>query len=1124
MVKIGADNSGLKSALKDSQSNIKTAFATDPVKEFTNALEGTTGSVGSLISRFSGLAAVAAGGFGFAALIDNAVNAGNAAYEMAQRLGVSNQEAINLSRVLSMSGTDVAMFNSAIMRLDKSFYSTGNSGQLCRDTLTATGVALTDANGKMLPLTEQLANMAQGYEKAKASGQQQVFLMNTLGVKGLQLTKVFEEYNEKMKIASETNGVGLNPEEMHKLSLEMDALKIQSSQIGLVFGSALAPIAAEVFPPILTGLKNASTFLAQNKAGVIGVTEEILKLYAAYKLVNLGKSAINTVSNLAQGLGSNAGERAAASELTAFQEKAVERSVAASERGYMRKINAAVRAAQAESASADEAAAQIAVAMQKITAESDAASIAIRERMTAAFLGAAASAEESAIIINTALAGTGTAAVEAATVKTAATVGSAEACTAAVVESSLVQEGSITAVGVAAEVAGAKEVEASESAVVAANKVTVAQGEVAAAEVVAGDTAVIAGTKMEASCISAGGAVKSLGNLVLALAGGWIGVGVAASYAAYEITKAWAAHNRSEVKQYQRIGLDPQYMGFQAGTSPMAFAIKSAPPTEENGQYVDMEAREQAEAEKAKAEKEAADAKARIEALQAGIGILPTAEGKTPTEKTKKEAAPKESAEQLAADRARHKEIEDANKFVEQMNKIYDGMFLDQETVSQNAYQKQLDDLKKWHDDGLVSEEDYTADLLKLSQMRTVNLIAEAQKQLDAERGYKQSALDLVESLQKLKDASLTGSAAAAVAFQREWDNALKNVKKQVDDIVSQLNSMKEPGERNKKIRVYQDSGMMNQGDFTGKAVTSEDFSTFSQSATEAVNKKFIQDSQDEDTIYNNWRKNLDIEYNQGHIQKYQQMLNDKQNLDHNYLEGQKAYMTELQTLWNQTHKSIYDKYATLLSDMDSGLTSALTNFISGTSSGKDAFRSFADSVIDSIIKMEAQAAAANITSSISKLLGIGTSTSTASSSSSDSSSSLLTSAISLVSQLADGGAVYGPGTGTSDSIPAMLSNGEYVLTANATSAIGVSNLDRINKGYASGGLVTGPSLASLSNYGNVSNVSSAGSSRRSVGSSSNQSSVTMNIYAQDVRGAKQSQSQMMAEAYNAMSRARRNV
>jgi hypothetical protein len=57
----------------------------------------------------------------------------------------------------------------------------------------------------------------------------------------------------------------------------------------------------------------------------------------------------------------------------------------------------------------------------------------------------------------------------------------------------------------------------------------------------------------------------------------------------------------------------------------------------------------------------------------------------------------------------------------------------------------------------------------------------------------------------------------------------------------------------------------------------------------------------------------------------------------------------------------------------------------------------------------------------------------------------------------ADGGLVTGPGTGTSDSIPAWLSNGEYVMPAATVERLGVDEMRRIHygRGYASGGLVT---------------------------------------------------------------------
>ena len=61
----------------------------------------------------------------------------------------------------------------------------------------------------------------------------------------------------------------------------------------------------------------------------------------------------------------------------------------------------------------------------------------------------------------------------------------------------------------------------------------------------------------------------------------------------------------------------------------------------------------------------------------------------------------------------------------------------------------------------------------------------------------------------------------------------------------------------------------------------------------------------------------------------------------------------------------------------------------------------------------------------------------------------------------AAGGSIFGPGTATSDSIPAWLSNGEFVIRTAAAERLGYGVLDYINRwgqlpqqGYASGGQV----------------------------------------------------------------------
>lgn len=71
----------------------------------------------------------------------------------------------------------------------------------------------------------------------------------------------------------------------------------------------------------------------------------------------------------------------------------------------------------------------------------------------------------------------------------------------------------------------------------------------------------------------------------------------------------------------------------------------------------------------------------------------------------------------------------------------------------------------------------------------------------------------------------------------------------------------------------------------------------------------------------------------------------------------------------------------------------------------------------------------------------------------------------------ASGGYISGPGGPTDDKIPALLSNGEYVIKASSVAKYGKSNLDSINQGtadvqkYASGGIVGRVTRALLNRY-----------------------------------------------------------
>lgn len=137
-------------------------------------------------------------------------------------------------------------------------------------------------------------------------------------------------------------------------------------------------------------------------------------------------------------------------------------------------------------------------------------------------------------------------------------------------------------------------------------------------------------------------------------------------------------------------------------------------------------------------------------------------------------------------------------------------------------------------------------------------------------------------------------------------------------------------------------------------------------------------------------------------------------------------------------------------------MESALDKFVT---TGKFSFSSFAASVMADMAKIALHAAEMRIFQSVA--------------------SSAMFSTGGPVGHFADGGAISGAGTGTSDSIPAMLSNGEFVINAASTQKYR-GLLESINGGH----------MAHFASGGAVGSVSPSGSAT----GSSNQTNLHMHL------------------------------
>lgn len=395
LIKIGADSSGLNSELKNAKGQIDKTFEPSPIKGFTDALNSTSVSVEGFASKIARAAALAGAGFGFAQLISGAVEAGSKIHDLTESMGISVAEASLFSRTVSIAGGDIQTASAAIMKLDKTLANGGDSAEKANIMLQAVGVSMTDSTGKLIPVNEQVQALADGYKKAADAGYQQEFLLNTLGSKGLALADVLREYNEAKEQAAKISGIGLDPEEMDKLSKELSTLKMQASGIGLATGAALAPIVEAYLPYIMTGLSETAKFLASNKEEIIDITRYVVAFIAVYKTLQALQAASRTVGGF---LGPASSAAAAEEALTAAQERAIAKRINIVQAAAIKEEKTYYQTVQAMEITETEKTAIYAkfVAQRELKTAEEAA--AIRNSMTAAYAQVNAAAIQSSTV------------------------------------------------------------------------------------------------------------------------------------------------------------------------------------------------------------------------------------------------------------------------------------------------------------------------------------------------------------------------------------------------------------------------------------------------------------------------------------------------------------------------------------------------------------------------------------------------------------------------------------------------------------------------------------------------------------------------------------------------------
>ncbi len=581
LIKIGADSSGLRKELGESKTAINQTFGdVKPLDTMQGALTSTTSKVEGLIGSLTKFAGVVAGGFGLTSLISGAVTAGESVYQLSQKMGVTVAQAGEFKRILALTGGDADAASAAIMKLDKSMAGGGASAQKTQKIFDALGISLKDQQGHLLPLNQQMEQLADGYKKAEKAGYGQEFIMNTLGAKGLSLTQTLRDYAEAKENAAKIKSSGMiDAKQMHELDQEMKLINMQFGQLKVAGGAAVAPLAKESLPLALEGLSKAAVFIKDNSSQIKTLTTDLVKLYAVYKSIQavraIGTKATSAVkSTVGKALGGSAevaeAEKTQA-EITKVQQRAINKRMTAMQTAANKEIKAYEKTVQKmeiteaektrlvtefttqRTIALEEAQLKERAAMEKtflsyqtqktreveIAAEAEQAKAGAAEKAAAQITEAntAAGASASRIVEGNALAAESEAAkADAAAVASGRIVEANVAAEAAVAETTVAQDALMASEVVTGTTAGetaTKKVTAENISKAAVTSTKVEQEALTVATATTGVKAVESGTRTVSAMAVARSSVVRLTSAVWALAGGWVGVGAAIAYAAY---------------------------------------------------------------------------------------------------------------------------------------------------------------------------------------------------------------------------------------------------------------------------------------------------------------------------------------------------------------------------------------------------------------------------------------------------------------------------------------------------------------------------------------------------------------------------------------------------------------
>jgi len=330
------------------------------------------------------------------------------------------------------------------------------------------------------------------------------------------------------------------------------------------------------------------------------------------------------------------------------------------------------------------------------------------------------------------------------------------------------------------------------------------------------------------------------------------------------------------------------------------------------------------------------------------------------------------------------------------------------------------------------------------------------QRSIEQEYSARKSVNDAMRESANLQTAYMTAAEKAVYEIEKDHEKSVENIKNRWLEFETQYIGMSDT-ERERLVKNLQEQGVAYELQENGK------LSLAKQVAIDiaAANKQY----DDEIVSYHAQCKDIlaEIEdaYRTGSLEKLQEALSEENTATLNAYNTRQGLMKRYYDNWLLTHRTTSEMVADIVMDSQSSFENFFKNVLTGQKSFGDSFMDLLNGLLDSIVKSIAETMAAQVVNQFLNWImpGFFSGGGSVVSGGFNTHGAAANVLGIRLGNFATGGVISGPGTATSDSIPAMLSDGEYVIKADAVRRVGLPVLDAINAGtvrrFARGGYVS---------------------------------------------------------------------